>query len=76
MIRSCVRLLDRLTPRLTVDKGRTGHYRWLGLITAAVLYNALLVLARAVFWELQNLFPVGWVILDYCCDLIYLGTAL
>jgi hypothetical protein len=31
-----------------------------------------LVLGRSVFWELENQFPIGWLVLDYLCDAIYL----
>jgi len=37
----------------------------------AVLYNLTLVVGRAVFWDLDNMFPVAWVVLDYLCDTLY-----
>ncbi len=30
------------------------------------------VLGRSVFWELENQFPIGWLMLDYLCDTIYM----
>ena len=42
-------------------------------MTLAVLYNLVVVIGRAVFWELENLLPVGWYLLDYTCDALYLA---
>ena len=33
------------------------------MITLAVLYNLTVVVGRAVFWELDNMFPSGWMVL-------------
>ena len=46
-------------------------FQWLCVINCAVLYNLIFVIGRAVFWELDNLFPVGWYVIDYTCDLLY-----
>ena len=46
--------------------------RWLCIINCAVLYNLIFVVGRAVFWELQNIAPIGWYIVDYGFDLVYL----
>ena len=50
------------------------HYlfQWLSIITCAVLYNVVFVIGRAVFWEMENLLPAGWFVLDYTCDLLYI----
>ena len=48
-------------------------FQWLSLMTLAVLYNLVVVIGRAVFWELENLLPVGWYLLDYTCDALYLA---
>ena len=37
----------------------------------AVLYNLIVVVGRAVFWELDNLVPVTWMVLDYISDFLY-----
>ena len=29
------------------------------------------VVGRAVFWELDNLLPATWLLLDYACDFLY-----
>ena len=35
------------------------------------MYNLIFIIGRACFWELQNTFPLGWIILDYSCDFLY-----
>ncbi|XP_043247661.1 cyclic nucleotide-gated cation channel alpha-3-like [Amphibalanus amphitrite] len=57
---------------LVINKAKPFHYRWLGVVTVAVLYNVLVIVGRTVFWELQNLAPRVWFTLDYICDSIYL----
>ena len=46
--------------------------QWICVINLAVLYNVTFILGRGVFWELQNIFPIGWIVLDYTCDFLYL----
>lgn len=41
-------------------------------MTAAILYNLVFVVGRAVFWELSNAAPVFWYTLDYTADSIYI----
>ncbi|XP_063239670.1 cyclic nucleotide-gated cation channel subunit A isoform X2 [Bacillus rossius redtenbacheri] len=57
---------------LAVDPTLPFHYRWLLLVTLAVLYNLVFVIGRSVFWELNNATPGLWLGLDYTCDVIYL----
>ncbi len=47
-------------------------FQWLCVINCAVLYNLIFVIGRSVFWELENLFPIGWYVIDYSSDLVYL----
>lgn len=35
------------------------------------MYNYIFIVGRTVFWDLQNLYPVGWMFFDYLCDVIY-----
>ncbi|XP_033610303.1 cyclic nucleotide-gated cation channel subunit A isoform X2 [Cryptotermes secundus] len=63
---------NRWETRLAVDPTKPFHYRWLMLVSVAVLYNFVFVIGRAVFWELNNAAPALWWILDYTCDIIYL----
>lgn len=46
--------------------------QWLALISLAIMYNYVFIVGRAVFWDMQNLFPVVWMVLDYTCDVIYI----
>ena len=55
-----------------MDPASNTYYRWLFVISAAVLYNLTLIIARSVFWKLQDKYSVWWFVLDYMCDAIYL----
>lgn len=44
--------------------------QWLAVVSLAILYNMVFVIGRAVFWELDKL-TVLWFVLDYLCDAIY-----
>ncbi|CAG5039072.1 unnamed protein product [Parnassius apollo] len=57
--------------RLAFDPTLPAHYHWLAVVSLAILYNMVFVIGRAVFWELDNL-TVLWFVLDYLCDIIYL----
>ncbi|KAK5642984.1 hypothetical protein RI129_009151 [Pyrocoelia pectoralis] len=58
--------------RIVVDPSLPWHYKWLMVISLAVLYNVIFVVGRAVFWELNNSVPPLWYTLDYVCDVIYI----
>ena len=47
-------------------------YRWLGVITVAVLYNAFLIIVRETFDQLNSNFLPLWLVLDVAADVIYL----
>ncbi|KAF8785190.1 Cyclic nucleotide-gated cation channel subunit like protein [Argiope bruennichi] len=55
-----------------VDPSENFHYRWLSVISMALVYNLVMIIGRSVFWELQKLSPETWYCLDYLCDGIYL----
>ena len=55
-----------------IDPAEAIYYRWLILVSAAVLYNYLFIIGRASFELLQNYSPFMWFALDCVCDLIYL----
>ncbi|XP_068145948.1 cyclic nucleotide-gated cation channel subunit A [Drosophila tropicalis] len=61
-----------LCNRLSVDPTLQSHYRWLAVVSLAVLYNIIFVVGRAVFWEINKNAPGVWYTLDYLCDFIYL----
>ncbi|KAG8198004.1 hypothetical protein JTE90_001844 [Oedothorax gibbosus] len=54
-----------------VDPSENFHYRWLSVISMALVYNVVMIVGRSVFWELQKLSPITWYCLDYLCDGIY-----
>ncbi|CAH0703341.1 unnamed protein product [Spodoptera exigua] len=56
--------------KLAFDPTLPGHYHWLAVVSLAILYNMVFVIGRAVFWELDKL-TVVWFVLDYLCDAIY-----
>ncbi|XP_063634493.1 cyclic nucleotide-gated cation channel subunit A-like [Cydia splendana] len=57
--------------KLVFDPTQPGHYHWLAVVSLAILYNVVFVIGRAVFWELDTI-TVVWFVLDYICDAIYL----
>ena len=65
--------VDRLRRMLVIDPSSDTYYRWLFIISIAVLYNVLMIIARSVFWKLHdgNLLVI-WLCFDYICDFIYL----
>ncbi|XP_050301470.1 cyclic nucleotide-gated cation channel subunit A isoform X1 [Anthonomus grandis grandis] len=58
--------------RVVFDPALSIYYKWLMVVSLAVLYNVIFVLGRAVFWELNNSVPALWWTLDYLCDVIYI----
>ncbi|XP_071054283.1 cyclic nucleotide-gated cation channel subunit A isoform X2 [Onthophagus taurus] len=58
--------------KIVVNPSSPTHYKWLMVVSLAVLYNVIFVLGRAVFWELNNTSPPLWWTLDYLCDAIYI----
>ncbi|XP_066250973.1 cyclic nucleotide-gated cation channel subunit A isoform X1 [Euwallacea similis] len=58
--------------RVVFDPALPIYYKWLIVVSLAVLYNVVFVLGRAVFWELNNNVPTLWWSLDYLCDTIYM----
>jgi cyclic nucleotide gated channel alpha 3 len=46
-------------------------FQWLAIINCAVIYNLVFVIGRSVFWKLDQLLGLGWLFLDYFCDLLY-----
>ncbi|XP_068445525.1 cyclic nucleotide gated channel subunit alpha 1a [Clinocottus analis] len=49
------------------------YYNWLFIITLPVMYNWIMIIARASFEELQHNYLMYWVLLDYSSDIIYLA---
>ncbi|CAL8362539.1 unnamed protein product [Lota lota] len=57
---------------IVVSPSDDSYYRWLFVIASAVLYNWVLVVARACFDNLQLEIYICWLVLDYLSDLVYL----
>lgn len=62
--------------RFVIDPSLPSHYKWLIVVSLAVLYNVIFVLGRAVFWELNNSIPALWWSMDFICDSIYVTDIL
>lgn len=63
---------DVVTKKMVVDPAKCFYYRWLLIITFAVLYNVLMIIGRTVFWKLNNAHSYLWFAIDYICDLLYI----
>ncbi|KAL7838877.1 hypothetical protein AOLI_G00272810 [Acnodon oligacanthus] len=57
---------------LIISQSDDVYYYWLFFIALAVLYNWVLLVARACFDDLQTQNYILWLVLDYICDLIYI----
>uniref|UniRef100_A0AAY5EP08 Cyclic nucleotide-binding domain-containing protein n=1 Tax=Electrophorus electricus TaxID=8005 RepID=A0AAY5EP08_ELEEL len=68
----CVCVCREKWEGLIISQSDDVYYYWLFFIAMAVLYNWVLLVARACFDELQTDNFVLWLILDYMCDLIYI----
>lgn len=51
-------------------------FKWLAVVSIAVLYNIIFVVGRAIFWEINRNASYLWYFLDYLCDFIYLVDTL
>ncbi|XP_037950636.1 cyclic nucleotide-gated cation channel subunit A-like [Teleopsis dalmanni] len=67
-----IRGTSLLCNRLSVNTALESHYRWLAVVSLAVLYNLIFVVWRSVFWEVNNHATGLWYVLDYLCDFIYI----
>ncbi|KAK6173571.1 hypothetical protein SNE40_016996 [Patella caerulea] len=56
-----------------VDPSEAFYYRWLFVSSLAVLYNVIFIIARSVFWELQENYLILWFVLDYLSDILYIA---
>lgn len=48
------------------------HYIWLVVISLAILYNMIMIIARMVFGQLQSDYWQIWIATDYVCDTVYI----
>uniref|UniRef100_A0A8B9GVB7 Cyclic nucleotide gated channel subunit alpha 1b n=1 Tax=Astyanax mexicanus TaxID=7994 RepID=A0A8B9GVB7_ASTMX len=56
-----------------IDPAGNTYYNWLFVITCPVMYNWVLIIARACFEELQHDYLIYWFILDFVSDLVYVA---
>ena len=56
----------------TVDPSSSIYYRWLMVVSVAVVYNLLVVVARTIFWKLHGHYALYWLVADYVADCVYL----
>ncbi|KAA3677709.1 cyclic nucleotide gated channel alpha 3 [Paragonimus westermani] len=56
-----------------IDTSQSGYYYWIGIVSATVLYNAIVLPTRSAFTQFHELCPIVWMCLDYLIDLIYLA---
>lgn len=55
-----------------MDTSQSFYYKWVALVSCTVLYNLVMIIARSVFWKLNNSYPWLWFFIDYLCDLVYI----
>jgi len=55
-----------------VDPSSRFYYRWLLVMSAVTLYNLVTIIARAVFWQIQENQFIVWIVLDYVSDFFYI----
>ncbi|KAL3308274.1 Cyclic nucleotide-gated olfactory channel [Cichlidogyrus casuarinus] len=55
-----------------IDPSKNSYYRWIGIITVTVLYNAIVLPMRSAFPEFHQLSVPTWLAIDYTIDFIYL----
>lgn len=72
-LRSCSNANSSKRRRLwVVERSEPIYYRWLFVISMAVLYNMLFIIARSCFADLQDDYTEVWFVLDYVFDFVYL----
>ena len=42
------------------------------IISVAVIYNLIVVVARSVFWKLHDDYVGYWIVTDFVADVVYL----
>ncbi|XP_055339622.1 cyclic nucleotide-gated cation channel alpha-3-like [Paramacrobiotus metropolitanus] len=62
----------RFRPEWVIDPSSNAYYRWLAILSIAIIYNIVIILPRTVFDELQRDYMVVWFVFDYISDFMYL----
>ena len=55
-----------------VDPAEGFYFWWLCIITVAILFNLVFIIARACFEDLQTRSRLLWLPFDYLCDIFYI----
>ncbi|CAK8697530.1 cyclic nucleotide-gated channel alpha-3-like [Clavelina lepadiformis] len=55
-----------------IDPAEGFYFWWLLIITCAVFYNLVFVIARSCFGDLQARYTLLWIPFDYLCDIAYI----
>lgn len=55
-----------------IDPSKEFYYAWLVIISIAVMYNYIFIIARTGFSLLQSSSLALWLTLDYLSDLVYI----
>lgn len=72
--RPCCGLSRRFRPEWVIDPSSNAYYRWLAILSIAIVYNTVIVVPRAVFDELQEGdYVIAWFVLDYISDAMYVA---
>ncbi|CAH1786481.1 unnamed protein product [Owenia fusiformis] len=66
------RAVDQLIRSWVVHPSDPGYYNWLAVISCAIMYNVFLIIARSVFWDLQEYYVHVWLPLDAISYILYI----
>ncbi|KAA0197937.1 putative Voltage-activated ion channel [Fasciolopsis buskii] len=55
---------------LVVDSSQSAYYYWIGVVSATVLYNSIILPLRSAFTQFHELSAVTWMFFDYLIDVI------
>ncbi len=47
-------------------------FRWMGVVSLAVIYNAIMIIVRATYHQFNDVLLPLWLVLDYGADVIYI----
>ncbi|TPP66335.1 Cyclic nucleotide-gated channel cone photoreceptor subunit alpha [Fasciola gigantica] len=56
---------------LVVDSSQSAYYYWIGIVSATVLYNSIVLPMRSAFTQFHELSAIMWMFFDYLIDAIY-----
>ncbi|KAI4896953.1 hypothetical protein NFI96_017918 [Prochilodus magdalenae] len=56
-----------------VDPSGEFYYAWLQVMIFPVIYNWVIIILRACFYEVENTYLAVWLTLDYFSDLVYVA---